>query len=199
MSPDGALTRLCVYCGSNSGSVPAFTEAAESLGATLARRGIGLVYGGGNVGLMGALADAVLAEGGEVIGVIPEHLERAEVAHHGITRLEVVASMHERKARMSDLADGFIALPGGFGTLDELMEMLTWTQLGLQAKPTVLLDVEGFFGPLFGLFDQAVESGFVRPAHRVLAQRAVTVDEAVALALAPVPATPHKWLDRDVR
>jgi uncharacterized protein (TIGR00730 family) len=199
MSPDGALTRLCVYCGSNSGSVPAFTEAAESLGATLARRGIGLVYGGGNVGLMGALADAVLAEGGEVIGVIPEHLERAEVAHHGVTRLEVVASMHERKARMSDLADGFIALPGGFGTLDELMEMLTWTQLGLQAKPTVLLDVEGFFGPLFVLFDQAVESGFVRPAHRMLAQRAVTVDEAVALALAPVPATPHKWLDRDVR
>jgi uncharacterized protein (TIGR00730 family) len=193
--PDAA--RLGVYCGSNSGSVPAFTEAAVQLGAALGRRGIGLVYGGGNVGLMGALADAALAEGGEVIGVIPEALERAEVAHHGVTKLEVVASMHERKARMAELADGFIALPGGFGTLDETVEMLTWTQLGLQSKPTVLLDVQGFFGPLLALFDAAVDAGFVRPAHRMLAQRAVHVDEAIALALAPVPAMPHKWLDRD--
>lgn len=199
MSRNGEPARLCVYCGSNAGANPTFAEAAESLGATLARRGIGLVYGGGNVGLMGVLADAALAAGGEVIGVIPEHLERAEVAHHGVTRLEVVRSMHERKARMADLADGFIALPGGFGTLDELVEMLTWNQLGLQAKSTVLLDVEGFFAPLFALFDRAVEAGFVRPAHRLLAQRALTVDEAVTLALAPVPATPHKWLDQDVR
>lgn len=192
-------TALCVYCGSNAGVDPAAAEAAAALGTAIANRGLRLVYGGGNVGLMGTVADAALDAGGEVIGVIPEHLQRAEVAHEGLTRLEIVGSMHERKARLADLADGFIAMPGGFGTLDEVVEMLTWNQLGLQAKPVVLLDVNGFFGPLFDLFDGLVEAGFLRPAHRLLAQRAYGVDEAVALALSPVPVTPHKWLDRDPR
>jgi hypothetical protein len=189
--------RLCVYCGSNAGADPVFAELAAHLGTALARRQIGLVYGGGNVGLMGVLADAALAAGGEVVGVIPEQLLRAEIAHHGLTHLEVVGSMQERKNRMSELAEGFIALPGGFGTLDELTEMLTWTQLGLQAKPVVLLDARGFFQQLFAWFDAAVEAGFVRPAHRMLAQRAHDVDEAIALATGSVPVTPHKWLDRD--
>jgi len=191
------VARLCVFCGSNAGAVPAFAEAAARLGSALASREIGLVYGGGNVGLMGILADAVVEHGGEVIGVIPEFLERAEVAHGGLSVLHVVGSMHERKAVMAALADGFIALPGGFGTLDELAEALTWTQLGLQAKPVVLLDVDGFWGPLVQFFDAAVQHGFVRPAHRMLLSRAVTIDEAIALATSPVPDTPHKWLDRD--
>ncbi len=191
--------RLCVYCGSNMGSSPVYAEVAVQLGAAMAARRIGLVYGGGNVGLMGVLADAALGAGGEVIGVIPDHLVRAEVAHEGLTELQVVATMHERKQRMSDLADGFVVLPGGFGTFDETFEALTWDQLGLMAKPVVLLDVEQFFDPLFALMDRAVEAGFLRSAHRMLAQRARTVDEALALALGPVPDVPHKWLDRDVR
>lgn len=191
------MSRLCVFCGSNAGAVPAFADAAARLGSALASREIALVYGGGNVGLMGILADSVIEHGGEAIGVIPEFLERAEVAHAGLTELHVVGSMHERKALMATLADGFIALPGGFGTVDELAEALTWTQLGLQAKPVVLLDVDGFWDPLVRFFDAAVEHGFVRPAHRMLLPRTVTVDEAIALATSPVPDTPHKWLDRD--
>jgi hypothetical protein len=192
-----AMPRLCVFCGSNAGSVPAFAAAATKLGTALASRDICLVYGGGDVGLMGVVADAVLAAGGEAVGVIPEFLERAEVAHGGLTELHVVGSMHARKALMAELAEGFIALPGGFGTLDELAEALTWTQLGLQAKPVVLLDVAGFWEPLVRFVDAAVDHGFVRPAHRMLLQRTVTVDEAIALATSPVPNTPHKWLDRD--
>jgi uncharacterized protein (TIGR00730 family) len=188
-----------VFCGSNDGTDPAYAEAAVVLGAELAERGIGLVYGGGNVGLMGAVADAALSAGGEVIGVIPEFLVRAEVAHAGVSELVVVESMHERKARMGDLADGFIGLPGGYGTVEELVEVLTWEQLGLHAKPVVLLDVNGFFELLFRFFDTAVEAGLLRPAHRQLAQRASTVEEAIALASVPVPATPHKWIDRDPR
>ena len=191
------MSRLCVFCGSNAGAAPAFAEAAARLGSALASREIGLVYGGGNVGLMGVLADSVIERGGEVIGVIPEFLERAEVAYTGLTELHVVGSMHERKALMATLADGFIALPGGFGTVDELAEALTWTQLGLQAKPVVLLDVDGFWEPLVRFFDAAVDHGFVRPAHRMLLPRTVTVDDAIALATSPVPDTPHKWLDRD--
>jgi uncharacterized protein (TIGR00730 family) len=196
MSPR-VMATLCVYCGSNAGNDPAFGRAATSLGTAMANRGLRLVYGGGNVGLMGVLADAVLAGGGEVIGVIPDALQRAEVAHRGLTSLEVVATMHERKARMASLADGFIALPGGFGTFDEVIEMLTWTQLGLQERSVVFLDVNGFFEPLLAMFDRARDAGFVRPAHRMLAHRALGVDEAIALALAPTPATTHKWLDRD--
>ena len=195
--PGRARATLCVYCGSNTGNDPAFSRAARALGTAVANRGLRLVYGGGNVGLMGVLADAVLAGGGEVIGVIPEALRRAEVAHEGLTQLEIVASMHERKARMASLADGFIALPGGYGTFDEVIEMLTWSQLGLQERSVVFLDVNGFFEPLLTLFDRARDAGFVRASHRMLAQRARSVDEAIALALAPAPVTSHKWLDRD--
>lgn len=163
----------------------------------MARRGISVVYGGGHVGLMGAVADAALAAGGEVIGVITDQLVSAEVAHRGLSSLEIVPDMHQRKARFEQLADGFIALPGGFGTLEEVIELLTWNQLGLIRKPVVLLDVNKYWAPLFDWMDAAVTSGFVRTSHRMLAQRAHTVDEALALALAPAPETPNKWIDRD--
>ena len=190
--------RVCLYCGSNAGASKSFSEAAQQFGSALAHRGIGLVYGGGHVGLMGMAADAALAADGEVIGVITEQLVRAEVAHSRLTRLEVVRTMHERKARLTELANGFVVLPGGFGTVDEFAEALTWNQLGLISKPVVLLDVDGFWSPVFDWMFRAVEAGFVRDSHRMLAQRAHTVDEAIALATGPVPDVPHKWIDRDV-
>ncbi|MEO5899605.1 MAG: TIGR00730 family Rossman fold protein [Ilumatobacteraceae bacterium] len=189
--------RLCVYCGSNAGTSPVFGALAQQLGSSLAHRGIGVVYGGGHVGLMGMVADAALAAGGEVVGVITEQLVGAEVAHTGLTRLEVVQSMHERKARLSELADGFLVLPGGFGTVDEFAEVLTWNQLGIIAKPVVLVDVDGFWTPMFEWMERAVDAGFVRSSHRMLAQHAHSVDEAIAMAMAPVPDVGHKWLDRD--
>lgn len=194
--PEQAI-RVCVYCGSNEGSATAYATSARQLGAALANRGIGMVFGGGSVGLMGVAADAAMQAGGDVIGVITEQLVGAEVAHRSLTQLEVVPTMHERKARLCELAAGFIVLPGGFGTVDEFAEMLTWNQLGIIAKPVVLLDVEGYWAPLFDWMDGAVAAGFVRSAHRMLAQRARNVDEAIALATSPVPDTPHKWLDRD--
>jgi uncharacterized protein (TIGR00730 family) len=189
--------RVGVFCGSNVGSQPAFVEQAERLGRELAERDLGLVYGGGHVGLMGVVADSALAAGGEVIGVLTDALVRSEIAHPSLTALEVVGSMHERKARMADLASGFIALPGGYGTLDETIELLTWNQLGLITKPVVFLDVDAFFAPLFTFFDTAVAAAFIRPSHRALAQRAGTVEEAVEMAVAQAPETPHKWIDRD--
>ncbi len=189
--------RVGVFCGSNVGQRPEFAEQASLLGSQLAERGLGLVYGGSHVGLMGIVADAALAAGGEVIGVLTDGLVRAEIAHARLSHLEIVGSMHERKARMAELASGFIALPGGYGTLDETIELLTWNQLGLIAKPVVFLDVGDFFGPLFGFFDAAVDARFIRSAHRGLAQRATTVPDAIAMATAPVPDTPHKWIDRD--
>jgi uncharacterized protein (TIGR00730 family) len=189
--------RLCVYLGSNFGAAPSFRAAAVSLGEALAGRGIGLVYGGGNVGLMGALADSVLAAGGDVVGVIPQHLVDSEVSHSGLTSLEVTSSMHDRKARMAALADGFIVLPGGFGTLEEIAEILTWTQLGLQAKPVVFYDVDNFWTPMLAAFDAMVAGGFVRADHRTLAQRATTAEQAVDLATTPMPPIAHKWPDRD--
>jgi uncharacterized protein (TIGR00730 family) len=191
-------TSVCVFCGSNVGASDSFVATARELGAQLAARGLGVVYGGGKVGLMGQLADAALAAGGEVVGVMPEHLVGREIAHAGLTRLEVTASMHERKARMAELATGFVALPGGFGTFEEVIEILTWNQLALMAKPVVFLDVEGFYEPLLRCFDGAVAAGFVRPEHRALAQRAATVAAAIDAATAPPPATPHKWVDLDV-
>jgi uncharacterized protein (TIGR00730 family) len=162
------MARVCVFCGSSAGSRSVYADSAAALAGELLGRGIGLVYGGSRVGLMGTIADAMLAGGGEVIGVIPGALLAMEVGHTGVTRLDVVGSMHERKARMADLADGFIALPGGFGTLEEFAEALTWTQLGLQHKPCGLLDVDGYFGPLLAWFDLSVSEGFLKPENRQL-------------------------------
>ena len=160
--------RLCVFCGSSPGRSPDYAAQARRLGAVLARRGIGLVYGGGNVGLMGIVADAVLADGGEVVGVIPRALVDRELAHARLTELVVVDTMHERKQRMHDLSDGFIAMPGGFGTLDELFEALTWAQLGMHKKPCGLYDVGGFWAPLRELVERQVAEEFVRPHHAMM-------------------------------
>jgi len=156
------VRRVCVFCGASSGRVPAYAEAARAFGTTAASRGLGIVYGGGRVGLMGALADAALAGGAEVTGIIPQELVDRELAHGGLTELLVVGSLHERKAEMAKRADAFVALPGGFGTLDELMEQLTWSQLGLHDKPVGLLEVEGYWRPLIALARHATDEGFVR-------------------------------------
>jgi uncharacterized protein (TIGR00730 family) len=155
-----------VYCGSSSGKHPEYAEQARAFGAEMARREITLVYGGGNVGLMGVVADAVLAGGGKVIGVIPRQLVDREVAHAGLTELQVVDTMHQRKTRMFELSDAFVALPGGFGTLDEMFEMLTWSQLGLHSYPCAFLDVRGYYAPLRGMMDHMVGEGFVRAVQR---------------------------------
>jgi uncharacterized protein (TIGR00730 family) len=162
------MKRICVFCGSSPGRDPRHLEAARLMGRTLVARGHGLVYGGGSVGLMGAVADAALAAGGEVIGVIPQVLQIRELAHRSLTALHVVGSMHERKALMAELSEGFVALPGGMGTLEELAEVLTWAQLGLHARPVGLLDVAGYYQALATFFDQAVTAGFLRPEHRRL-------------------------------
>jgi uncharacterized protein (TIGR00730 family) len=186
--------RICVFCGSNLGIDPEYRAAAERTGRLLATSGVELVYGAGNVGLMGVLADAAMAAGGHVIGVIPESLMAKEVGHTGISDLRVVKSMHERKALMSDLSDGFIALPGGFGTFEEFCEVLTWSQLGIQSKPCGLLNVKGYYDPLLRLFDQAVEQGFLRAENRGL----VLDDSEPELLLQkmaafnPIPA--DKWI-----
>ena len=193
------LSSVAVYCGSNSGTDPAYARAAASLGRTLADRGIRLVYGGGHVGLMGTVADAVTQHGGEAHGVITEALQAKEIAHEGLTSLKVVKTMHERKAAMADAADAFIMLPGGFGTLDEFFEAVTWTQLGIHAKPCGALDAAGFFTPLRALLDGAVTAGFVHPAHRDM----VVMDDDPARLLDGLgdwtPVTVNKWLDRTDR
>lgn len=189
--------RICVYCGSNAGARPVYAEAARELGSELALRGIGLVYGGGRVGLMGIVADAVLTGGGEVIGVIPKALATKEVAHHGLTDLRVVASMHERKALMVELADAFIALPGGFGTLEEFCEVLTWAQLGIHRKPHGLLNVAEFYAPLLKFFDHAVAEKFVRGVHRELIITASEPAELLDLLAKAHPPNLNKWIDLD--
>ena len=194
------IKRVCVFCGSSFGIRPAYREAAQRLGKLLAERGIGLVYGGGCVGLMGALADAVLAGGGEAIGVIPDSLMRREVGHRGLTKLHVVNTMHERKKLMADLADAFIALPGGYGTLEELLEAVTWSQLGIQQKPCCLLNVEKYWDGLLAVLDRAVDEGFVRKENAQLvlvAQNPETMLERL-LEWTP-PAHLEKWLDREKR
>ena len=193
------MRSICVYCGSNAGARPVYAERARALGERIARDGMSLVYGGGNVGLMGVVADAVLAGGGEVVGVIPEQLVNWEVAHRGVSRLEVVGSMHERKMRMFDLADGFVALPGGFGTLDEMFEMLTWRQLGIGDKPCAFLDVEGFYTPLMGMIDRMVEERFLHPEQRNDLWHGDDLDAMVAWMRAYSPAQADKWMDEKRR
>jgi len=194
-----SLQRICVFTGSRPGARAEYGAAARALGSALAGRGIGLVYGGGNVGLMGALADAALASGGEVIGVIPEALVRKEVAHAGLSELRVVHSMHERKAQMADLADAFIALPGGMGTLEELFEILTWAQLGLHAKPCGLLDVGGYFERLLGFLDHAVSEDFLREEHRGFLLYAEDTEALLEAFSRHRPPTLEKWIDRETR
>ncbi|NOT89941.1 MAG: TIGR00730 family Rossman fold protein [Lysobacter sp.] len=193
------MKSICVYCGSNAGNKPVYAQRAQALGARIASEGLQLVYGGGNVGLMGIVADAVLANGGEVIGVIPEQLVQWEVAHKGVTRLEVVANMHERKARMFDLADAFVALPGGFGTLDEMFEMLTWRQLGLGKKPCAFLDVDGFYAPLMGMIDRMVEERFLHAEQRHDLWHGEDIDTLFAWMRDYTPAQADKWLDEKKR
>jgi uncharacterized protein (TIGR00730 family) len=191
------LGRVCVFCGSSTGTEPAYRDAAVQLGAELAANGVTLVYGGGAIGLMGALADACLEAGGQVMGVIPTGLFRKEVGHTGLTELIEVASMHDRKQIMYELADAFIVLPGGLGTLEELAEVLTWNQLGILSKPVALLDVGGFWSGLIEWLTESVEAGFIRAEHaaalRVVDDPAAVLD---VLAVAEVPHL-HKWLDLD--
>lgn len=187
---------VCVFCGASTGANPAYRDAAIALGQAIAQRGLKLVYGGGAVGLMGIVANAAMAAGGEVVGIIPQSLLDAEVGHKGLTRLEVVDGMHARKARMAELSDAFIALPGGLGTLEELFEVWTWGQLGYHAKPLGLLDVNGFYEKLGGFLDHIVEEGFVRPQHRamlLLGQQADALLDGMSEFVAPVA---PKWVDK---
>ena len=190
------MKRICVYCGANPGARPAYVEGAVALGTTLAERGVGVVYGGGNVGLMGRLADAALAAGGEVIGVIPEALQEKELAHQGLSELHVVASMHERKALMAELSDAFIAMPGGFGTFEELCEALTWTQLGLHAKPCGLFNIEGYYDSLIALFDRATEDQFLRMEHRAILLQGTSPDTILERLAAYRQPVAEAWIDK---
>jgi hypothetical protein len=192
------LTRVCVFCGSNPGTNPAYAAEAEATGRALADRGIGLVYGGGSVGLMGRVAAAVMSAGGDVTGVIPEFLDAAEIAKRDITRLEVTASMHDRKARMAELSDAFLALPGGIGTFEEAFETMTWTQLGVHDKPVALVDVAGFWAPAAALLDRAVADGFL--AEDVRTSIVVEPTGAAALDAFATWQRPQlgKWTERDV-
>ncbi len=189
-----SMKRLAVYCGSSMGTDPAFADAARAIGTTMAARGIGLVYGGGRLGLMGIVADAVMANGGEGYGVIPQALMDLEVAHQGLTELHTVTSMHERKAMMTDLTDAFIALPGGIGTYDELFEAWTWNALGYHAKPFALLNVSGFWDEMIRFLDHATTSGFMSPARRAQLLVAGSVDEAIEMLDAAVRASEKKMV-----
>lgn len=192
-----SLKSVCVFCGASPGARPIYREAAEALGRSLANRGLTLVYGGGAVGLMGIVADAALAAGGEVIGIIPQSLKRAEVGHNGLTRLEVVDGMHARKARMAELADAFIALPGGLGTLEELFEVWTWGQLGYHAKPLGLLEVDGFYSRLGDFLDHLVAERFVREPHRAMLQISESPGDLLERLAAWQPTVAPKWVDRE--
>lgn len=193
------MNRVCIFCGSSVGVREAYHDAAHAMGTELARRGITLVYGGGHVGLMGIAANAVLAAGGQVIGVIPKHLVARELALNECTELRVVETMHERKMLMSDLSDAFIAMPGGYGTYDEFCEILTWAQLGLHRKPCGILNVEGFYDPLLAQFDHATREGFVRPANRAMvlvAESPATLLDQLETYQMPVV---EKWITRQDR
>ncbi len=189
------MRRICVFCGSNAGARSEFAEAARALATALVERKLGIVYGGGNVGMMGVLADAALERGGEVIGVIPQSLLDKEVGHRGVTELLVVETMHERKALMNDLSDAFIALPGGFGTLDEFFEVLTWSQLGFHGKPCALLNVAGYYDRMLAMLDHAVAERFLRPAHRELVIADTVPSRLLQRLSAFSPAPKGKWDD----
>ena len=189
------MNSVCIFCGSSEGARPAYVGAAREMGTEMARRGLTLVYGGGRVGLMGAVADAALGEGGEAVGVMPGALVSKEISHKGLTKLHVVGSMHERKMLMNDLSDGFVALPGGFGTLEEFFEVLSWAQLGIHAKPCALLDVDGFWGPLDSLLDHAVDEGFVHPDHRSLVLTESDPAQLLDAMGRHSPPGTKKWLD----
>ena len=193
------IQAICVFCGANYGKRPSYRESARRVGEILAKRGITLVYGGGNVGLMGALADACLEKGGRVVGVIPRALKEKEIAHKDLSEMHVVGSMHERKAMMADLADAFLTLPGGFGTWDEFCEALTWSQLGLQKKACAFLNVEGYYDALLAMTQRASEDGFIRPEHRELLLVDTDPERIVErLQDYEVPYVP-KWVDRKQR
>ena len=194
---DNLPMRICVFCGSSFGARPMYKVAAKELGELMAQRGIGLVFGGGCIGLMGTIADAVLAKGGEAIGVIPDGLMRREIGHRGVTKLHVVETMHQRKAMMADLADAFIALPGGYGTLEEFAEIVTWSQLGIQTKPCALLNIDGYWDGLLAFLDHAVTEDFVREENRALIVVGSTPRELLdkVLQWAP-PGHVEKWLDK---
>lgn len=198
-SPRAPIRRICVFCGSSPGFDPIHARTARLIGQAIASRGIGLVYGGGRVGLMGMVADAVLAAGGEVIGVIPKALADLEVAHLGLTELHVTGSMHERKALMADLSDGFVALSGGIGTFEELFEIWTWAQLGDHRKPVALLNIAGFYDSLIGFIDGVVAAGFLRQQHRDML---IVRDDPAGLLDAMIGYAPpvlDKWIGRDER
>jgi uncharacterized protein (TIGR00730 family) len=193
------LRAVTVFCGSNAGTDPAYAAAARALGEVLVERSIALVYGGGRVGLMGIVADTVLAGGGHVTGVIPQHLWDKEVGHAGLSELLIVDSMHERKLAMADRGDAFIALPGGVGTLEELFEAITWTQLGIQQKPCAVLDVAGFYEPMLAFLDRTVDAGFLRPDHRNLVLSDTDPAELLDRLAAWQPLDVPKWLDEEQR
>ncbi|HQU84895.1 MAG TPA: TIGR00730 family Rossman fold protein [Pyrinomonadaceae bacterium] len=191
------MKRICVFCGSNPGIDPIYLETAEKVGKFLGENGIELVFGGGRVGLMGRIADTVMANGGKVIGIIPKGLSDREVAHQGLTELKIVGSMHERKALMAELSDGFIALPGGVGTFEEFCEIVTWAQLGIHEKPCALMNVGGFYNAFIAMFDHSMNQGFIRPQHREL----VLVDDKIEELYEKMrnfrPPTIEKWLDKE--
>ncbi len=190
------MKRVCVFCGSNAGSRPEYADAARAVGRTLAKRGLGVVFGGGNVGLMAEVANAAIVEGGEVIGIIPGALVEKELAHAGVTELQVVSSMHERKARMAELSDAFIALPGGWGTLEELFEMVTWAQLGFHGKPVGLLNVLGFYDGMLRFLDHAVAEGFLKAKHRALLLPGDSIEALLEAFARYQPVHEEKWIDR---
>lgn len=193
------LDSVCVFCGSSAGTKDDYRLAAQEVGATLARQKIQLVYGGGNVGLMGVLADACLAEGGKVVGVIPRALVDKEVAHSGLTQMHIVDSMHTRKATMARLSDAFVALPGGLGTFEEFFEVLTWAQLGFHSKPCGLLNVAGYYDPLLAMFEHTVAEGFVRPAHREMVLVDASLDRLLARMRRFEPLCADKWTYSDLK
>lgn len=191
------MKRITVFCGSSSGTETIYTEQATLLGQTLAKENIELVYGGANVGLMGAVADGVLSSGGKAIGVLPNFLRSKEIAHLGLTELILVESMHERKTKMNDLCDGVIALPGGFGTLEELFEMLTWAQLGLHKKPIAILNINGFYDALIQLTQTMVEKGLLKEVNQKMLLVSDTIDDLLHQMKNYTPPTVGKWIDKE--